>query len=103
MGNCTGIIFGHVTSSVDGSPIAGVRVSLNWIQKEGGAALKVGGNEDLNQFVPACNTTEAGEYVILFFGRRKRCLARRRRPLLCVSTTMARATRRTGMEGWMSI
>jgi hypothetical protein len=67
MGNCTGIIYGLVTSSTDGSPISNVYVSLNWVQRAEGGPLKVGGNDDLTKWVPDSETTKAGEYVIPFY------------------------------------
>lgn len=66
MGNCTGIIYGRVTNS-SGSPIAGVEIDINWVQRAEGGALKIGGNENLNTFTPKCPTTKKGEYVIPFF------------------------------------
>jgi hypothetical protein len=67
MGNCTGIIYGLVTSSNDGSPIPKVYVSLNWVQRAEGGPLKVGGNDDLTKWVPDTETTKSGEYVIPFY------------------------------------
>ena len=66
MGNCTGVIYGKVTDS-DRSPLAGVEITLNWVQKADGGALKVGGDDKLQTFVPRCPTTKAGEYIIPFF------------------------------------
>src|SRR5437764_14917450 len=66
MGNCTGVIYGRVTNS-DGSPLAGVDIDLNWVQRAEGGSLKVGGNDDLNTYVPRCPTTKAGEYIIPFY------------------------------------
>lgn len=66
MGNCTGVIYGRVKSS-NGSPIAGVEVDLNWIQRAEGGALKVGGDDKLLTYTPRCPTTKAGEYTIPFF------------------------------------
>ena len=66
MGNNSGLIYGKVKDS-NGAPMKGVEVSLNWAQRAEGNALTVGGNSDLNVFVPKCTTTKAGEYVIPFF------------------------------------
>jgi len=82
MGNCTGVIYGKVTDS-DRTPLAGVEIKLNWVQKADGGALKVGGDDKLQTFVPCCPTTKAGEYIIPFFGNRLRRLAAQRRLLPC--------------------
>jgi hypothetical protein len=66
MGNATGVIYGRVKSS-DGSPIAGVDIDLNWIQRAEGGALKVGGDDNLKTYVPRCPTAKSGEYIIPFF------------------------------------
>jgi len=66
MSNCTGVIYGKVKDS-GGSPLSGVEVSLNWIQRAEGGALTVGGDDDLKTFVPNCTTTGKGNYIIPFF------------------------------------
>jgi hypothetical protein len=66
MSNCTGVIYGRVTSS-GGSPISGVDIDLNWVERAEGGALTVGGNDNLSAYVPRCTTTKAGEYIIPFF------------------------------------
>jgi hypothetical protein len=66
MSNCTGVIFGKAIDT-NGQPLAGIEISLNWIFKEGGGPLTVGGDDDLRTFVPKCLTTKAGEYLIPFF------------------------------------
>jgi hypothetical protein len=65
--NNTGVIYGVVTSASDGSPLSGVDVSLNWVQRAEGNPLQVGGNDDLTTWVPTCTTTKNGAYVIPFF------------------------------------
>ena len=65
--NCTGVIYGVVTNANDQSPIAGATVSLSWINRADGSQLRVGGSDDLKAFVPRCDTTKAGEYLIPFY------------------------------------
>ncbi len=66
MSNCTGVIYGLVTSP-DGTPLSGVDVTLNWVQRAEGEPLTVGGDDDLKTYVPRCTTTESGKYIIPFF------------------------------------
>jgi hypothetical protein len=65
MANCTGVAFGQVRRS--GAPLSDIVVDLTWIQKEGATTLKIGGNDDLNTFVPTCTTPASGKYIIPFF------------------------------------
>jgi hypothetical protein len=66
MSNCTGVIYGKVQDS-GGSPISGVDVSLNFLQRADGGELRVGGDDLLTTFVPRATTTKAGEYIIPLF------------------------------------
>jgi len=65
--SCPGAIYGMTTSSTDGTPIANVNITLNWVQTAEGAQLKVGGNVALTSYTPRVTSTQAGEYVLPFY------------------------------------
>ncbi len=63
---CTGIIYGNVTSA-GGSPVSNVQMRLKLITREGAGPLEIAGNDSLSTYVPVCESTKAGEYVIPFY------------------------------------
>jgi len=65
--NCTGVIYGKVTSQQGGGAVSGAEVDLNWITRAEGGALQVAGDDNLSKYVPRVKTTSKGEYVIPFF------------------------------------
>jgi len=67
MANCTGIVFGTVQRFGDQSPIAGVDVSINWVQEAQGGSLRIGGDDSLTTYVPRGKTTSSGNYIVPFF------------------------------------
>jgi hypothetical protein len=67
MSNCTGIVYGTVLKSSDRSPIAGVDVSINWVQEAQGGPLRIGGDDSLTTYTPHGTSTKSGKYIVPFF------------------------------------
>jgi hypothetical protein len=67
MSNCTGVLYGVVADPDDGSPISGVWVDLNWVQRAEGGPLNVGEDDGLMKSTPRCLTSSSGQYIIPFF------------------------------------
>jgi hypothetical protein len=60
MSSNTGVIYGVVTSSTDGSPLSGVRVGHDWVQRADLGVLQIGGNDDLTLPVYSVDTAKGG-------------------------------------------
>jgi len=66
MSNCTGMIFGNVTSA-SGGGAGNIDVSLSWIVRADGPALQIGGDDNLQTYVAHGTTDSAGDYMIPFY------------------------------------
>jgi len=65
--SCPGVVYGTVTSSTTGKPIAGAEVDISQMKKDDLNELKRGGNLSLTSTTPTVKSTKAGEYVLPFF------------------------------------